>query len=184
MRHYSVRTERTYTHWIARYIRFHGRRHPRDLGADEVTTFLSSLANQGHVAAATQNQALAAILFLYREVLHIELPWLAEVVRAKRPKRLPTVLTSAEVRAVLDRMAGLYESRCASSSTSRAAFTRGIASERSPVSSFHSRTHARIRGPAVPGVGIGSFRRITSPRTHAAESAGAITSTTRPSSAR
>lgn len=108
VRHYSVRTERTYTHWIARYIRFHGRRHPRDLGAYEVTAFLSSLANQGHVAAATQNQALAAILFLYREVLRIELPWLTEVVRAKRAKRLPTVLTSAEVRAVLDRLDGLH----------------------------------------------------------------------------
>ena len=108
VRHYSVRTELTYTHWIARYIRFHGRRHPRGLGAGEVTAFLSSLANQGHVAAATQNQALAAILFLYREVLGIELPWLVEIVRAKRPKRLPTVLTNAEVRAVLGRMDGLH----------------------------------------------------------------------------
>ena len=108
VRHYSFRTERTYTHWIVRYIRFHGRRHPRDLGAYEVTAFLSSLANQGHVAAATQNQALAAILFLYREVLGIDLPWLTEVVRAKRPKRLPTVLTSVEVRAVLERMDGLH----------------------------------------------------------------------------
>src|SRR5258708_725423 len=104
VRHYSVRTERTYTHWIARYIRFHGRRHPRGLGAGEVTAFLSSLANLGHVAAATQNQALAEILFLYSEVLGIELPWLVEIVRAKRPKRLPTVLTNAEVRAVLGRM--------------------------------------------------------------------------------
>jgi integron integrase len=103
-----VRTERTYTHWIVRYIHFHGRRHPRHLGAGEVTAFLSSLANQGHVAAATQNQALAAILFLYREVLDIELPWLGKIVRARRPKRLPTVLTQAEVRGMFERMEGVH----------------------------------------------------------------------------
>ena len=108
VRHYSHRTERTYVHWVLRFIRFHGRRHPRDLGAEQVTAFLSSLANQGHVAAATQNQALAAILFLYREVLKLELPWLTDVIRAKKRKRLPTVLTRGEARAILDRMEGVH----------------------------------------------------------------------------
>ena len=108
VRHYSVRTERTYIHWILRYLRFNGRRHPRDLGAEHVTAFLSSLANQGHVAAATQNQALAAVLFLYREVLQVELPWLDGIVRARKPKRLPTVLTRDEVRRILERLDGLH----------------------------------------------------------------------------
>jgi integron integrase len=108
VRHYSLRTERTYEHWVVRFIRFHGRRHPRDLGGEHVTAFLSSLANQGHVAAATQNQALAALLFLYREVLRVELPWLDHVVRARRPNRLPTVLTREEAHAVLERMSGVH----------------------------------------------------------------------------
>ena len=108
LRHYSIRTERTYVDWIRRYILFHGKRHPRDLGAEQVTAFLSALANDGKVAAATQNQALAAILFLYREVLAINLPWLEGVVRAKRTRHLPTVLTSQEALAVLDRMHGVH----------------------------------------------------------------------------
>jgi integron integrase len=107
-RHYSLRTERAYADWVRRFIRFNGKRHPRDLGAEHVTSFLSSLANQGRVAAATQNQALAALLFLYREVLGVQLPWMDEIVRAKRPKRLPTVLTSDEVRAMLDSMDGVH----------------------------------------------------------------------------
>ena len=106
--HYSLRTERTYAAWVRRFIRFHGRRHPRDLGAEHVTAFLSSLATRGRVAAATQNQALAALLFLYREVLAVQLPWMDEVVRAKRPRRLPTVLTSDEVRRLLDHMDGVH----------------------------------------------------------------------------
>ena len=89
LRHYSIRTERTYVDWIRRYIVFHGKRHPRELDGEHVTAFLSALANEGKVAAATQNQALAAILFLYREVLATELPWLEGVVRAKRPRHLP-----------------------------------------------------------------------------------------------
>ena len=105
-RHYSLRTERAYCQWILRFVRFHGRRHPRELGASEVTAFLSSLANRGNVAASTQNQALAALLFLYRQVLGIELPWMDDIARAKRPKRLPTVLASHEVREVLQRMEG------------------------------------------------------------------------------
>jgi len=103
-RHYSLRTERTYCHWIRRFILFHGKRHPREMGATHVSAFLSALANAGRVAAATQNQALAALLFLYREVLGIQLPWMNDIVRAKLPKRLPTVLTSDEARSLLSRV--------------------------------------------------------------------------------
>src|SRR5690606_34181075 len=99
-------TEHAYTHWIRRFILFHGKRHPREMGAPEVEAFLSDLAVQRNVAASTQNQALAAILFLYRDVLSIELPWLQDVVRAKRPARLPVVLTRREVEAVLARLDG------------------------------------------------------------------------------
>jgi integron integrase len=94
-------------HWIKRYIFFHGKRHPAEMGAAEVAAFLTSLAVQGKVAASTQNQALSALLFLYREVLGIDLPWLDEVVRAKRPLHLPVVLTREEVRAVLQRLDGV-----------------------------------------------------------------------------
>lgn len=107
-RHYSRRTEEAYVHWIRRFVLFHGRRHPREMGAAQVTAFLSSLANDGHVAAATQNQALAAILFLYRAVLAIELPWMGEIVRAKRPRRLPVVLTRQEVHALLGKLDGAH----------------------------------------------------------------------------
>jgi integron integrase len=107
-RHYSLRTERAYVLWVRRFVAFHGRRNPRELGATEVTAFLSALANRGNVAAATQNQALAAILFLYREVLALDLPWLTEIVRAKKPRRLPTVLTAAEVQSLLSRIDGLH----------------------------------------------------------------------------
>lgn len=103
---YSIRTEHAYTHWIRRFILFHSKRHPREMGAPEVEAFLSDLAVQRNVAASTQNQALAAILFLYRDVLGIELPWLQDVVRAKRPARLPVVLTRREVEAVLARLDG------------------------------------------------------------------------------
>jgi integron integrase len=108
MRHYSYRTEQAYRDWVRRYIRFHGKRHPRELGAAHVAAFLSSLANDRNVAAATQNQALAAILFLYREVLHIELPLVDGVARAKQPRRLPVVLTQGEVRELLGRMEGTH----------------------------------------------------------------------------
>jgi integron integrase len=106
-RHYSRRTEKAYVHWIKRYIFFHGKRHPAELGAPEVTAFLTSLAVHDQVAASTQNQALSALLFLYREVLGVELPWLDDVVRAKRPLHLPVVLTRDEVRAVLQRLDGV-----------------------------------------------------------------------------
>jgi integron integrase len=106
-RHLSFRTEKTYIHWIRRFIRHHNRRHPREMGAPEVEEFLSSLAVRNRVSASTQNQALAAVLFLYRVVLGIKLPWLTEVVRAKRPQRLPVVLTRAEVDRVLARLTGV-----------------------------------------------------------------------------
>ncbi len=108
MRHYSIRTERTYAHWIKRFVVFHGKRHPRDMGAEEITAFLSSLAEDRNVAASTQNQALSAILFLYKAVLGVELPWLEEIRRAKKPARLPTVLTHAEVRALLAHVEGTH----------------------------------------------------------------------------
>jgi len=107
-RHYSRRTEEAYVAWIKRYIFFfHAQRHPAEMGAEEVTRFLSSLAVDGHVAASTQNQALSALLFLYRDVLEVDLPWLDGIVRAKRPQRLPVVLTRDEVRAVLQRLEGV-----------------------------------------------------------------------------
>jgi integron integrase len=106
-RHYSRRTEKAYVHWIKRYIFFHGKRHPGEMGAAQVTAFLTALAVRERVAASTQNQALNALLFLYREILGVELPWLDDLVRAKRPQHLPTVLTRDEVRAVLERLDGV-----------------------------------------------------------------------------
>lgn len=108
VKHYSIRTETQYVQWIRRFILFHGKKHPRDMGAPEVEAFLTHLAVDGNVAAATQNQALSALLFLYKEVLRIDLPWLDNVTRAKRPQRLPVVMTRDEVHAVLDRMEGGY----------------------------------------------------------------------------
>lgn len=94
--------------WIKRFILFHGKRHPQEMGAAEVEAFLTHLAVTGKVSASTQNQALSALLFLYKEVLSIDLPWLDKVVRAKQPQRLPVVLTRTEVQAVLVRMSGTY----------------------------------------------------------------------------
>ncbi len=102
-RHYSRRTEKAYVAWIRRYILFHRKRHPLDMGAPEITRFLSALAVDLNVAASTPNQALSALLFLYREVLDLDVAWLDELVRAKRPIRLPIVLTREEVGAVLSR---------------------------------------------------------------------------------
>jgi integron integrase len=107
-RHYSLRTEQSYVQWIRRFIYFSGRRHPRELGAPEVTGFLNHLARERNVAASTQNQALSALLFLYREALQTPLPWLDELERAQRPARLPTVLTAVEVRRLL---AGMRDTR-------------------------------------------------------------------------
>ncbi len=107
VKHYSPSTERAYVTWIRRFILFHRKRHPSTLGAREVTAYLTHLATGQRVSASTQNQALSALLFLYREVLGVDLPWLDDLVRAKRPARLPTVLTVAEVQQVLDRIAGV-----------------------------------------------------------------------------
>ena len=106
-RHYSRRTEKAYIHWIKRYIFFHDKRHPAEMGAPDVTAFLTALAVHDKVAASTENQALSALLFLYREVLGVDLPWLDDVVRAKRPRFLPVVLTREEVRSVLQRLDGV-----------------------------------------------------------------------------
>ena len=106
--HYSYRTEQQYIHWIRRYVRWSGMRHPRDLGSAELEAFLTHLAVDRHVSASTQNQALAALLFLYQKVLGMELPWLQDIVRARRPERLPTVLSRDEVRAVIGRLGGEY----------------------------------------------------------------------------
>lgn len=108
LKHYSLSTERQYLHWAKRFILFHDKRHPKDMGPAEVEAFLTHLAVDGNVSASTQNQALSALLFLYREVLDQDLPWLQDVVRAKRPARLPVVLTQTEVAAVLERMQGTY----------------------------------------------------------------------------
>ena len=107
-KHYSIRTEHTYVDWIKRFIRHFGKRHPKDMGADEVQSFLTHLAVAGNVAASTQNQAKSALLFLYKEVLALELPWLDKVEAARTPKRLPVVLTRDEVMAVLLRLEGRH----------------------------------------------------------------------------
>ncbi len=105
-KHYSLRTERAYWNWIERFIRFHGMRHPGGMGEGEVTAFLTSLAREGNVAASTQNQALSALLFLYKEVLKQEIGWLKDVERAKKPVRLPVVLTRDEVHKIFAHLHG------------------------------------------------------------------------------
>jgi integron integrase len=107
-RHYSRRTEDAYVAWMRRYILFHGKRHPRELGPDAIAGYLSHLAVDRSVAASTQNQALAALLFLYRVVLGIELPQVENLVRARRPERSPTVLTQVEVRLLLEELRGVH----------------------------------------------------------------------------
>lgn len=104
--HYSLRTEHNYLQWVKRYILFHGKKHPRDLGEKEITAFLSYLAVEKNVAASTQNQALSAILFLYKKVLMIDLEWLDNVIRAKRPVRLPVVLPREKVFRLLKILSG------------------------------------------------------------------------------
>jgi integron integrase len=105
-RHFAYRTEQAYLYWIRRYVNFHSRKHPREMGSSDVEAFLTHLAVDEHVSASTQNQALQALLFLYRQVLEIELPWLENVTRARRSKRLPVVLTVAEVHSVLAQLDG------------------------------------------------------------------------------
>jgi integron integrase len=109
LKHYSIRTEESYVDWIKRYILFHKKRHPKDMGPAEVEAFLTHLAVEGNVAASTQNQALSALLFLYREVLHQELDAPLDSVRAKKPRRLPVVLTPDETRQVIQGMTGVYQ---------------------------------------------------------------------------
>ena len=108
LRHYSLRTEEAYLAWIRRYILFHGKRHPLELDETHVSEFLSNLAVNGHVAASTQNQALNALLFLYKEVLQRELGFIGNALRVKRPPKVPVVLSPAEVRAVLSHLDGQY----------------------------------------------------------------------------
>jgi integron integrase len=108
LKHYSIRTEQCYIDWIRRYILHFDKRHPKDLGAVEVEQFLTHLAVVGKVAASTQNQAKSALLFLYKEVLGSELPWLDDIERAKAPKRLPVVLTQQEVQAILKQLEGTH----------------------------------------------------------------------------
>ena len=108
LRHYSIRTEQSYLDWIKRFVRFHGKRHPRDMGAEEIRAFLTHLAVEGQVAASTQNQALSALLFLYGQVLEIELPLVAGVTPARRPQRLPAVFTKEEAQRVIAHLKGDY----------------------------------------------------------------------------
>ncbi len=105
-RHYSYRTEQSYVHWVRRFIYFHHKRHPAQMGPQEVTAFLTHLARERSVAASTQNQALSALLFLYGEVLGQKLPWMDGIERAKRPVKVPVVLTRQEVRALLAQLEG------------------------------------------------------------------------------
>jgi integrase len=107
VRHYSIRTEEAYIAWIRRYIGFHHKRHPADLGPAEISRFLTALAVERQVSASTQNQALAAILFLYREVLGRDPGWMEDIVRARRPPRLPIVLTRSEVDGLLAALSGV-----------------------------------------------------------------------------
>jgi integrase len=107
-KHYSFRTEQIYTDWIRRFILFHGKRHPSEMAETEVTQFLTHLAREGKVAASTQNQALSALLFLYKEVLKQEIGWLDQVERAKRPTRLPVVLTRDEVQRLFQHLHGSH----------------------------------------------------------------------------
>ena len=108
VRHLSLRTEQAYSDWIRRFILFHRKRHPEEMGSEEIRQFLSHLAVEGRVSASTQNVALCALLFLYRDVLGMELPYVEGIQRAKRPTRLPVVFTRAEVASLLSHLSGTY----------------------------------------------------------------------------
>ena len=108
-RHYSYRTEQSYSYWMKRYFLFHQLKHPAEMGAPEIKSFLTDLAVNQTVSASTQNQALAALLFLYKEVLDVDLPWLGDLPRAKPSQRLPVVLTPDEVQAILSRLSGTHK---------------------------------------------------------------------------
>jgi site-specific recombinase XerD len=105
-RHFSLKTEKAYVYWIRFFVRWAGLRHPRDMGAPEVEAFLTMLATERRVSASTHKQALSALLFLYREVLSLELPWMQQLQRPATPRRIPTVLTQQQVAAVLGALEG------------------------------------------------------------------------------
>ncbi|HUN24400.1 MAG TPA: integron integrase [Anaerolineales bacterium] len=109
LRQYSDRTAETYRHWITRYIQFHNERHPSELTAQDVNAFLTHLANEKHLAASSQNQALSAILFLYRHVLNLDLPINADVLRARKPQHIPAVFSPAEAKHVLQNLKGVNQ---------------------------------------------------------------------------
>ena len=131
LRHYSIRTEQAYTDWIKRFILFHDKRHPREMGEEEVSQFLTYLARHDNVAASTQNQALSALLFLYKEVLKQEIGWLKNVERAKKPPKLPVVLSPAEVRRIFAHLRGVEKLMAGASLRQRSALDgmRSVASE-------------------------------------------------------
>jgi integrase len=108
-KHYALRTEEAYVNWVRRFILFHGKRHPKDMGGPEIEAFLTHLAVEGHVSASTQNQALSALLFLYGTVLHLELDYPIDSVRAKPSQHLPEVLTKDEARQVIAQLSGIYQ---------------------------------------------------------------------------
>lgn len=107
LKHFSLKTEKSYVHYIRDFILFHNKRHPKDMGTDEIRAYLSHLAIERHVAASTQTVALSALLFLYRQVLQIELPYIDEIERAKRPERIPAVFTRSEVKQILTHLNGV-----------------------------------------------------------------------------
>ena len=126
VRHYSIRTERSYSDWVRRFILFHNKRHPNEMGADEINRFLSHLASDRNVAAGTQNQALCAIVFFYKNVLKKEVGDLGELVRAKRLPKLPVVLTVEETEKILARITGTPRRNGAGSMFSRPANSPSI----------------------------------------------------------
>jgi site-specific recombinase XerD len=109
LKHYSYQTEKTYIYWIRRYILFHNKRHPKDMGSQEIEEFLTHLAINENVAASTQNQAFYAVLFLYKQVLKQDLDLKVDAVRAKKSNYLPTVLTKDEVLAIIQKLSGVYQ---------------------------------------------------------------------------
>jgi integrase len=108
LKHYSLRTEESYIYYIRQYILFHNKRHPREMGVDEIRAYLSHLAVEKNVAASTQNVALSALLFLYQQVFKVELPYLGNIERAQKPAKLPVVFTRSEVRLVLSHLHGIH----------------------------------------------------------------------------
>jgi len=112
VRHYGLRTEKTYAHWVCRYVRYHNLRHPLDMGAPEINAFLTHLARDLNVSAGTQNQALCALVFLYRHVLNREPGDFKDVIRAKRPQKVPVILSASEMQRILERLRGTYHTMC------------------------------------------------------------------------